>query len=95
MPAVASEEMTALTLPRLGATVAVAALLCPALTLPLTLACLIALGSAAREEARRHAEPVPEMGPLQTDDDGTSTEDSFPASDPPSFTVVTGTGTRH
>ena len=95
MPAEVSEENSSLMLPRIGAAIAGAALIFPALTFPLTVACLIALGNAAIEEARRGASRVPEMGPLHEDRDASSTEDSFPASDPPSFTAVTGTGTRH
>jgi hypothetical protein len=104
MPANGSEKTTALMLPRVGAAIAGAALLCPALTFPLTIVCLVALGNAAMEEANRIAERVPEVPPARAtrgrtggDDNSepTSTEDSFPASDPPSFTPVTGTGTRH
>jgi hypothetical protein len=97
-------EFTPLMLPRIGAAIGGAALLCPALTLPLTIACLVALGSAALGEARADNR-VPELpppakvsarrtrrSPRLIED---STEDSFPASDPPSWTPVTGTRTRH
>jgi hypothetical protein len=97
-----SSENTTLMLPRIGATIAGTALIFPALTLPLVLLCLATLGKAALDESRAD-NVVPELPPAKAprrrsrraSKDVADTEDSFPASDPPSWTPITGTGTRH
>lgn len=103
MPANAFEPKD-LILPRLGAVIVGAAIVFPALRLPLILGCLAALGNAALSRNRRE-DVVPETPPARPRRErpprsgqnvaADSTEDSFPASDPPSWTPVTGPGTRH
>jgi hypothetical protein len=108
MPADVS-DLRPLILPRVGAVVVGAAMVVPALRLPLILGCLAALGSAAWSRGRA-ADVMPETPPVRPRQSRTrrrnsqnsaengaadSTEDSFPASDPPSRTPVTGTRTRH
>ncbi|HTZ37752.1 MAG TPA: hypothetical protein VMB84_17110 [Stellaceae bacterium] len=93
-------------LPRLATAIALVAIVCPALRVPLVLGCLGALGYAAlsRNEislSGQEAAEAPGAGAARREsrprlrEVATDTEDSFPASDPPSFTPVTGTRTRH
>jgi hypothetical protein len=103
MPANASEPKV-LILPRLGAVIVGAAIVVPALRLPLILGCLAVLGNAALSR-NRVENVVPETPPVRRrrtragrNGEGAvpdTSEDSFSASDPPSWTPLTGPGTRH
>jgi hypothetical protein len=96
-------QTTSLILPRVSAAIAGLALFIPGLRLPLVLGCLAALGNLALSHNRAD-NVVPEVPPLAKRPRGgarpnsqsvTSTEDSFPASDPPSWTPISGPGTQH
>jgi hypothetical protein len=96
-------EPRSLLLPRVGAVIAGLALVFPSLRLPLALGCLAALGNLAMSGERAAEDRVPELPPparqrrraSRRDIVTEASEDSFPASDPPAWTPISGTGTRH
>jgi len=98
MPDAASRRGIPL-LAQIGACAIGGAILVPALQVPIVVSCFAGLIAATflREEKPAHVEPLPRRRrPRRPRDDiETASEDSFPASEAPSWTPVTGTRTRH
>ena len=77
---------------RIGATLAGISLVVPALSVTACLGFVAIVGGAALLRSDRSAARLAQQRP---DDVDQTSEDSFPASDPPSWIPIGGTGTRH